>query len=142
MPAVRKTKIMELFWKIHPWIYEKSGGRIGGTVMGMPVLVLMTRGRKSGLLRKNTLMYVPKGEASVVIASNAGEPNHPAWYLNLKANPNVQVLRGSKLTDVVARDAEGDERAALWKEIVAAESGYAEYERRTDRKIPVVILDP
>lgn len=142
MPAVKKTKLMELFWKIHPWLYEKSGGRIGGKAFGMPVLVLMTKGRKSGLLRKNTLMYVTKGNASVVIASNAGEPNHPAWYHNLKANPRVQILQGSKLTNVVARDAEGEERADLWKMIVEAESGYAEYERRTSRKIPVVILEP
>ncbi len=142
MPAVKKTKLMEFFWKIHPWLYEKSGGRIGGKAFGMPVLVLMTRGRKSGLLRKNTLMYVTKGDACVVIASNAGEPYHPAWYHNLKANPKVQILQGSKLTDVVARDAEGEERADLWKKIVEAESGYAEYERRTSRKIPVVILEP
>ena len=142
MPAVKKTKLMEFFWKIHPWLYEKSGGRIGGSAFGMPVLVLMTRGRKSGLLRKNTLMYVTEGDACVVIASNAGEPNHPAWYHNLKANPKVQILQGSKLTDVVARDAEGEERTALWKKIVETESGYAEYERRTSRKIPVVILEP
>ena len=101
MPAVRKTKIMELFWKIHPWIYEKSGGKIGGSAFGMPVLILMTKGRKSGLLRKNTLMYVTKGDACVVIASNAGEPNHPAWYHNLTANPKVQILQPRKLIESI-----------------------------------------
>lgn len=142
MPAVKKTKLMEMFWKIHPWLYEKTGGRIGGKVFGMPVLVLITRGRKSGQVRKNTLMYITHGDAPVVIASNAGEPKHPAWYLNLKANPRVQMQRGSRVVNALAREAEGEERERLWKEVVETESGYAEYERRTSRRIPLVVLEP
>ncbi len=142
MPAVKKTKLMEMFWKLHPWIYEKTGGRLGGSAFGMPMLILITRGRKSGQVRKNTLMYISQGDAPVVIASNAGEPYHPAWYLNLKANPKVQMQRGSKVVDALAREAEGEERERLWKQVVEAESGYAEYESRTSRKIPLVVLEP
>jgi len=142
MPAVKKTKLMETFWKLHPWIYEKTRGRVGGRVFGMPVLLLSTRGRKSGQVRKNALMYLEKGNACVVIASNAGEPRHPAWYLNLKTNPRVQIQRGGEVVNATAREAEGEERDRLWKEVVAAESGYAEYERRTTRRIPLVVLEP
>lgn len=142
MPAVRKTKMMELFWKVHPWLYRVSGGRIGGKVYGMPVLLLNTKGRKSGQPRTNALMYLPYGKASVVIASFAGEPRHPAWWLNLKAAPKATIQRGRETVEVVAREAEGEERERLWKQVVEVDSGYDEYRRRTTRRIPVVVLDP
>ena len=142
MPAVRRTKAMELFWKAHRFLYRVSGGRIGGRVVGMPVLMLTTTGRKSGEPRTNVLTYLPKGRAAVVFASNAGEPRHPAWWLNLAADPHATVQRGRELTPVVAREAEGEERARLWDEVVRTEAGYAEYEKRTTRRIPVVVLEP
>lgn len=142
MPAVRRTKLMEFMWKIHPWIYRTSGGRLLGTMMGMPVLLLTTTGRKSGAPRTRALMYLPKGDACVVIASFAGEPKHPAWWLNLQADPHATIERRGKVTPVVAREAVGDERAALWQEAVATESGYATYAERTTRLIPVVVLEP
>lgn len=142
MPAVRRTKAMELFWKAHRFLYRVSGGRIGGRVVGMPVLMLTTTGRKSGEPRTNVLTYLPKGRASVVFASNAGEPRHPAWWLNLAADPHATVQRGREQTPVVAREAEGEERARLWDEVVRTEAGYAEYEKRTTRRIPVVVLEP
>ena len=108
----------------------------------MPVLMLTTKGRKSGEPRSNVLTYVPKGRASVVYASNAGEPRHPAWWLNLLADPHATVQRGQEVIRVVAREAEGAERAALWDEVVRAYAAYAEYERRTTRRIPVVVLEP
>ncbi len=142
MPAVRRTRLMELFWKVHPWIYRASRGRILGRMLGMPVLLLTTTGRKSGIDRTTPLMYLPKGERRVVIASYAGEPRHPAWFLNLKTNPRAKIqVRGERLA-VIAREAEGEERARLWSEVVESESGYAEYERRTSRRIPVVVLEP
>jgi len=142
MPAVRKTKLMQLFWRLHPWLYEKTGGWIGGSIMGMPVLLLTTRGRKTGAPRTKALMYLPKGEACVVIASYAGEPRHPDWWLNLEADPRAEIRRGRDTVRVVAREAEGDERDQLWREVVARESGYATYETRTSRRIPVVVLEP
>ncbi len=142
MPAVRRTRMMETIWKVHRWVYQKSGGRVGGTMMGMPVLLLHTRGRKTGTPRTSPLMYFPRGAACVVIASNAGEPKHPAWWLNLQANPRAEVQRGNQRTPVVAREAQGDERAQLWTELLRHERSYAEYEARTTRRIPVVVLEP
>ena len=140
--AVRRNAVTELFWKVHRFLFRVSGGRIGGRVIGMPVLMLTTKGRKTGEPRSNVLTYVPKGRASVVFASNAGEPRHPAWWLNLVADPHATVQRGREVVRVVAREAEGDERAALWNEAVHINAGYAEYEKRTTRRIPVVVLDP
>jgi deazaflavin-dependent oxidoreductase (nitroreductase family) len=134
--------MMETIWKVHLWAYQKTGGRIGGTMMGMPVLLLRTKGRKTGAERSNALMYVPHGEACVVIASNAGEPRHPGWWHNLKANPRAEIQRGRQRTAVVAREAEGEERARLWAEVLAHEKSYAEYEARTTRRIPIVVLEP
>ena len=74
MPAVKRTKLMETFWRLHPWLYRVSGGRIGGRIMKLPVLLLTTTGRKSGEARTRALMYLPYGDACVVIASYAGEP--------------------------------------------------------------------
>jgi len=142
MPAVRRTKAMELFWKLHRFLYRVSGGRIGGRVVGMPVLMLTTTGRKSGAPRTNVLTYLSHGRASVVFASNAGEPRHPAWWLNLAADPHATVQRGQEVMPVVAREAEGEERARLWDEVVRTEAGYAVYAERTTRRIPVVVLEP
>jgi deazaflavin-dependent oxidoreductase (nitroreductase family) len=140
--AIRRNKLTEAIWSLHGFLYRVSGGRIGGKVVGLPVLMLTTTGRKSGDKRSSVLTYLPKGRASVVFASNAGEPRHPAWWLNLLANPRATVQRGQETTEVVAREAEGEERARLWAEIVAAYDGYAEYEKRTTRRIPVVVLEP
>lgn len=140
--AVRRNAVTELFWKVHRFLYRVSGGRIGGRVVGMPVLMLTTKGRKSGEPRSSVLTYVPHGKAAVVYASNAGEPRHPAWWLNLLADPHATVQRGQEVIPVVAREADGDERAALWDEAVRINAGYAEYEKRTTRRIPVVVLEP
>lgn len=142
MPAVRRTKAMELAWKIHPWLYRISGGRIGGRMMGMPVLLLHTRGRKTSQPRTSALMYLPDGDRFVVIASYAGEPRHPAWWLNLRASPRTTIQVGRRTLSVVAREAEGEERERLWKRVVEAESGYETYRQRTSRRIPVVVLEP
>jgi deazaflavin-dependent oxidoreductase (nitroreductase family) len=142
MPAVKRSKLIEIFWKIHPWLYRVTGGRIGGAMMGMPVLLLTTKHRKTGEARTNALMYLPKDGTYVVIASYLGEPRHPAWCLNLKANPRAEIQVGNRHIPVVAHEAEGDERVRLWTEVVAREPGYAEYQQRTTRRIPVVVLEP
>jgi deazaflavin-dependent oxidoreductase (nitroreductase family) len=133
---------MELFWKLHPRLYRLTGGLIGGKVYGMPVLLLNTTGRRSGTPRTSALMYVPHGKACVVVASHAGEPTHPAWWHNLRATPRATIQRGREVTPVVAREAQGEERERLWAEFVRRDEGYAEYARRTTRRIPVVVLDP
>lgn len=140
--AIRRNKVTELVWKVHRFLYRVSGGRIGGKAVGLPVLMLTTKGRKSGEPRSNVLTYVPKGRAAVVYASNAGEPRHPAWWLNLLADPHATMQRGQEVVPVIAREADGAERSELWNEVLRMSPGYAEYEKRTTRRIPVVVLEP
>jgi len=142
MPALKRSKAIELFWKFHPWLYRVSGGRIGGRVIGLPVLLLTTKGRKSGAARTRALTYFPKGDRAIVVASYLGEPRHPDWWLNLKANPAATVLRGNQATAMRARETDGEEREQLWREIVATAQDYAEYQGRTRRRIPIVVLEP
>ena len=142
MPAVRRTRTMELLWRLHGWLFRVSGGRLGSKMTGFPVLLLTTTGRKSGAPRTTPLMYMPVGEACAVIASNAGEPGHPAWWLNLQANSRARVQRGARTIPVMAREADGEERTRLWSAWVAKDPSYEVYARRTSRKIPVVVLEP
>jgi deazaflavin-dependent oxidoreductase (nitroreductase family) len=142
MAAIRRTKLVELGWRMHRWLYQVSGGRIGRRMNRMPVLLLITTGRKSGKRRPAALQYVPDGDAFVVIASHAGEPTHPAWFLNLQANPEVEVQVRNRTLPMRAREAEGDERERLWKKIVETDPAYQEYQDRVSRRIPVVVLEP
>lgn len=139
--ALRRNALVELFWRIHPRIYRWSGGRIGGELVGLPVLLLETRGRRSGRRRTHALTYLPRGEAFVVIASCLGEPRHPGWWHNLVAEPTASVQVGSRRHEVRAREATGDERAALWRALVQRAPEYDEYAARTSRRIPVVVLE-
>jgi deazaflavin-dependent oxidoreductase (nitroreductase family) len=141
MAALRRNKAVELFWKIHPALLRLSGGRIGARVVGMPVLLLTTKGRKSGQARTCALTYLPKDGAYVVIASYLGEPRHPAWWLNLEANPEAEIEIGGRKQSVRARLTTGEERERLWNEVVTVNADYAEYQTRTTREIPVVVLE-
>jgi F420H(2)-dependent quinone reductase len=118
-----------------------TGGRFGRTGT-LPALLLTTRGRKSGESRHVTLNYMPDGRSFVVIASYGGEDRDPAWWQNLKANPDADVLLDGKRTRVQAREADGAERQALWDRFVAADPSYVEYQQRTKRRLPVIVLEP
>jgi deazaflavin-dependent oxidoreductase (nitroreductase family) len=142
MAALTRNLLVELFWSLHPRLYALSGGRIGGSVMGVPVLLLTTTGRKSGASRTVALTCLVRGDAFVVIASVLGEPRHPAWYLNLEANPQAEVEFGGRRRRVRARVAEGEERALLWRAMADKLADYDEYAARTSRRIPVVVLEP
>lgn len=139
--AMKRNAAVELFWKIHPKLYRWSGGRIGGSMMGLPVLLLHTTGRKSGEPRINALMYLPHGQDFLVIASVLGEPRHPFWWLNLEARPEASIHVGREEIPVRAREALGDEREELFRAVVAQSPDYAEYETRTQRRIPLVVLE-
>ena len=143
--AYERNFVIELFWKWHPRLYRWSGGRIGGKLAGLPVLLLETIGRRSGERRETALTYLPHphpdGEHFVVIASVLGEPKHPAWYLNLCADPKVAVTVGRSRIAVTARDAEGEEREQIWDDLVAVAPDYEQYRTKTDRRIPVVVLE-
>lgn len=141
MAAPKRSRVIELFWKIHPRLYRWTGGRLGGSVIGLPVLLLETRGRKTGALRTTALTYFPHASGFVVVASYLGEPRDPAWWHNLKARPDATVQVGAERHRVRAREADGAERAELWRAITTKAPDYAEYQSRTSRRIPVVVLE-
>jgi deazaflavin-dependent oxidoreductase (nitroreductase family) len=129
---------------VHRTVQKISGGRFGWDVANMPVLELTTTGRKSG--RPHTVLLtspVRDGDAVVVVASRGGDNHHPAWFLNLRDNPDVDVAlgRGPK-RPMRARIADPGERARLWPQVVARYKGYGDYQTRTDREIPLVLLEP
>jgi deazaflavin-dependent oxidoreductase (nitroreductase family) len=141
MPSDFALKTMNA---VHRVILKVSGGRAGWQVAGMSVLELTTIGRKSGQPR-TVLLTSPlrDGDAYVIVASRGGDDQHPAWFLNLRDNPEVQVtLKGEAAQPMVARIANADERARLWPKITADYKNYAEYQTKTDREIPVVLLEP
>ena len=127
---------------IHLFWYRMTGGLVGGNVLGMPALLLTTTGRKSGQQRTTPLMYLPDGENMVVIASNGGNLNHPAWFLNLQANSEAEVQVGRKTVRVKAEQASPEERQRLWPRAVKMYANYDQYQKETKREIPVVILRP
>jgi F420H(2)-dependent quinone reductase len=122
--------------------YESSGGTSGTTLRGMPVVILTSRGARSGKLRKTPLMRVEHDGRYAVVASKGGAPENPVWYHNLVADPHVQLQDGPARSDMVARELSGDERAEWWQRAVDAYPDYAEYQRNTDRMIPVFLLEP
>ena len=127
----------------HVQRYESSDGLDGGTMPnGSGVVVLTTRGRKTGKLRKSPLVRVTDGDRYIVIASMGGAPRHPSWFLNLVADPNVAIQDGSSRLEMRARTAAADERSQLWDLAVEQWPDYAEYQRKTDREIPVIVLEP
>ncbi len=108
----------------------------------MPVLLLATRGRRTGQVQTTALTYLPQGKTLVVIASNGGAPHHPDWFLNLRAHPMADVQLGRHHLKVRAREADSTEREDLWTRIIRTEPRYAVYSARTTRRIPVVVLEP
>lgn len=140
--AAKMSTWIQWFWKVHPKLYRWSGGRIGNRLMNMPVLLLTTRGRRSGLPRTRALMYLPDGENFVVIASYLGEQRHPDWWLNMQAHPEAEVQVGRRHITVVPRETEGEERERWWKAVVERQKDYAAYQERTDRKFPIIVLEP
>jgi deazaflavin-dependent oxidoreductase (nitroreductase family) len=137
-----KKKMIKLMSGIHRGLYRLTGGAIGGKMMGAPVLLLTTIGRKSGQRRTTPLMYLREGDDLLVIASNAGQDDHPLWWLNLQQNPQAEVVVGREKKTVTARQATPQEHARLWAKITSMYKGYAKYQEMTTRPIPVVILHP
>jgi deazaflavin-dependent oxidoreductase (nitroreductase family) len=128
---------------IHRAIFNISMGRIFGRAFGMPLIELVTIGRRSGKARA-TMLSVPiiDGDRLVLVASFGGDDRHPAWYLNLRSNPEVRVTIAGSTRTMIARIATEEERAELWSQIIWVFEGYARYQKRTERPIPVVILEP
>jgi deazaflavin-dependent oxidoreductase (nitroreductase family) len=122
--------------------YEGSGGTRGTTMRGLPVVLLTTKGARTGKLRKIPLMRVEHDGIYAVVASMGGAPTHPVWYFNLKANPVLELRDGMIVRDMTAHEVSGDERTVWWERAVAAFPDYADYQRKTDREIPVFVLEP
>jgi deazaflavin-dependent oxidoreductase (nitroreductase family) len=129
--------------RVHRAIVHLSGGQLLGSAFGMPVVELHTTGRKSGLPR-STMLTAPvvDGEQVVLVASKGGDDRDPDWYRNLMAHPEVELTIGGQRRPMLARQASAAEKAELWPRVVAAYQGYGGYQRRTERDIPLVILEP
>lgn len=128
--------------RIHRTLYRLTAGALGGKLAGKPMLLLTTTGRKTGKSRTTPLQYLEDGENMVVVASNGGNPRHPAWWFNLERHPEAEVQVGKVTRRVRAETASAEERSRLWPLLVETTPGYAEYQKGTERTIPVVILRP
>ncbi|MFD8456118.1 nitroreductase family deazaflavin-dependent oxidoreductase [Streptomyces antimycoticus] len=123
-------------------LYESSGGTEGTTMLGMPVVLLTTRGAKSGKIRKTPLMRVEHNGTYAVVASLGGSAKHPVWYFNVLGDPRVELQDGPVRQDMTAREVTGEEKALWWERAVEAFPDYADYQKKTDRQIPVFVLEP
>ena len=126
----------------HTGLYRATGGKLFGRMGKSPILLLNTVGRKSGRKRTSPLLYVMDGEDFVIIASKGGAPNHPAWYLNLKANPDATVEVGDREVRVRAEEVDSEEKDRLWQKMVEMYPPYDDYQTRTKREIPLLVLRP
>jgi deazaflavin-dependent oxidoreductase (nitroreductase family) len=125
-------------------LYESSGGTEGTTLMdtGLPVVILTNVGASSGKLRKTPVMRVEHDGKYLAVASKGGAPEHPSWYANLLANPHVEIQDGPRKWDATAREIDGQERQEWWDRAVEAFPNYAEYQTKTDRLIPLFLIEP
>lgn len=126
---------------VHRFVYVTSGGLIGGRVLWIRMLLLFNTGRRTGRERKTPLLYVEDGDRWVVVATNAGNDRHPAWWYNLSSRPRAKIQVGSEKVDVTWRQATADECETLWPKLTQSYRFYPEYRKRVQREIPVVILE-
>lgn len=135
-------KILRPFLAFYIFLYRSTGGKFGGKVQGLPVLLLTTTGRKTGKKRTTPLGYFEHDGCYVITASNAGFDSNPAWFYNLKSRPQVELQMGNKQFTAMAEPAPSTLRQQLWDELVKRAPGYGAYEKKTTREIPVVLLTP
>ena len=141
--AVRIDRsVGRLVYRLHRWMYRLTGGMLGGTSSVGPMLLLTTKGRRSGEARTVPLLYMDDGGRYVVVGSNGGRPAPPAWLLNLRANPDAEVQVGSQRHRVRAEILDGAARGPLWERLTQFYAGWAHYQTLTDRSIPAVVLKP
>jgi deazaflavin-dependent oxidoreductase (nitroreductase family) len=141
--AFPKDAMFKIVTGFHRVVFDISKGRVFGKVIGMPVVKLTTVGRKSGQ-RRSTMLSSPlvEGDNVVLVASFGGDDRDPAWFGNLVANPDVEIVMSGASRHMRARVAEGVERTRMWEELTAKHANYAGYQRKTSRQIPVVVLEP
>ncbi len=134
------TTVERLFTDLQVFLYRLSGGSIGGTFKGAPVLLLTVTGRKTGKKRTKPLLYLEDNDQIALVASHGGAPTNPVWWRNLQHNPRAEVQIGRNVLQVEAREATAEEREHFWPRLVAMYPDYEDYRKRTSRTIPVVIL--
>jgi F420H(2)-dependent quinone reductase len=140
--ADRNWPLLTRLFGAHTWLYRATNGVIGHHVPGLPPMLLLDHvGAKSGIRRTTPLLYITDGDDVVIVASKGGYERHPAWFHNLRANPETTVQIGSERRAVRARIANPDEHARLWPKAVAAYADYRRYQQRTNREIPLLILE-
>lgn len=132
--------VPKLMARPHVFLYRLTGGVVGGRLVGCPVLLLTTHGRRSGKLITVPLLYVPDAATPVIIASYGGSPTNPAWYLNLVEDPHCLVQIKRQRTGMVAETVGPDERAGLWQQAIRMYPAYTAYQKRTSREIPLMRL--
>jgi deazaflavin-dependent oxidoreductase (nitroreductase family) len=141
-PSKGLKRVLKLANGLHVALYRMSGGRVGNKIADLPVLLITTFGRKSGLSYTNPVVYIKDGHDYLVSASTGGMDWHPGWYLNLKQRPEVKIEIGDKTFNVQAVIMDGEERKRLYEKFKAASSNFMKYENGTSREIPVVRLVP
>jgi F420H(2)-dependent quinone reductase len=124
------------------FLYRATGGRVGGSMNRVPVLLLTARGRKSGKERTIPLIYIMDGSSYVITASAGGADKHPGWFFNVHSNPNVTIQVKDKQIQAVAKVAGPEKKSELWSQLLKVAPGFAAYQQRTSREIPMVILHP
>jgi deazaflavin-dependent oxidoreductase (nitroreductase family) len=134
--------IFKLFMALQVALYRLSGGKLGGEMRGFKVLLLTTTGRKSGKIRTAPLGFFERQGGYVIVASNGGQPTHPAWYHNLKSHPGATVQILDKIIPVAAEILTGEARAQAWQQVITAAPLYENYQKHTVREIPLVLLQP
>jgi deazaflavin-dependent oxidoreductase (nitroreductase family) len=141
--ADRSWPVLNRLMKGHAVVYRATNGLVGHRLPGAPPMLLLDHvGAKSGVKRTTPLVYVQDGKDMVIVASKGGHPKHPAWYHNRRANPDTTIQVGSKRRAVRARVAGDEEYDRLWRKAVETYGGYAGYKERTERRIPLVVLEP
>jgi len=141
-PSTIEAAVQKNITRFHIWVYRTTAGRIGQYIGSVPCLLLTSTGRKTGKQRTTPLTYLQDGDRYVLVASNGGTLTDPVWWLNLQSQPRATIQVGNLTLTVQATMADSTERTRLWPQAVAVYSGYAGYQRRTPREIPMVILSP
>ena len=141
-PGTPQWRAFQVVTKLNVWAYRATRGRVGGRFDAAPVCILHHRGARTQQKRETPLVYLPDDDRVILIASMGGMPKNPAWYHNLRANPDVEIERDGRRDPMTAREAEGAEREELWNRVLTVWPTYADYQARTARRIPVLICEP
>ena len=134
--------VIRLFTRLNVWVYRLSGGRLMNRREGAPICLVTMTGRRSGKKKTICLMYTPHQEQVLLVASLGGAPQHPLWYYNLKAHPEIDIQIGSRRRRMLATEAAADQRHALWPVVVANYPSFATYQGHTSREIPLFVCTP